>query len=182
MKRTGAPVALGVLLLLGAAPLDAQERGDVGVALGYPGSLALVWHPTDAVALRPDFTFSRSSVDLMSSVPFPSPSGRETIKTFSWAFGLSGLLYAGKWDALRTYLVPRIAYGRASSDISTSSSNWSVSTSGSFGGQYSLGQRFAVFGETGVAYTHSRASGTVTSQSGNTWTIRTEVGAVLYFR
>ena len=54
--------------------------------------------------------------------------------------------------------------------------------SGSFGAQYRLSDRFGVYGEIGIQYSHS-ASDTIIISSATThsWGTRSGVGAILYF-
>ena len=57
----------------------AQERGDVGVFMGYP-SLGLIWQVSDKVALRPEISFDVSSTEIDSVF---TDSGKGT----SWNIG-----------------------------------------------------------------------------------------------
>ena len=180
--RCACLVGLGVLLAsLAATPASAQEPGDVGVTVSAPSAIGVIWHVTPKVAVRNDlsFSFSESDADVGTD-----------INSHSFTLGGSVLFYTGRWDNLQTYVAPRLSYSWASSSIDgggtsldSSQDGWSLS--GTFGAQYSLGTRFAVFAEAGLAYS-SQTAETPTSFGDNertTWTFgtRTLVGATLYF-
>jgi hypothetical protein len=142
-----ANVVLG--LLLGAcATVNAQNAGQVGITMGYPGWIGVIWHISDSVVVRPEISFSTSSSD--------NEFGADTINVSS---GASGLLYVSRWDHVRAYVSPRFAYGRTTSDsvgtIGISLKNSTYNVVGSFGAQYTPHKRFAVFGETGFGYNRS---------------------------
>ena len=53
-----------VLAVTIAKPAVGQEKGQVGLTVGYPASVGVVWHAVDRVAVRPEFTFTQiSAVD-----------------------------------------------------------------------------------------------------------------------
>ncbi len=65
--------------------------------------------------------------------------------------GVSVLFYSPLSDNLNTYVAPRFSYTRTSGDSTTTESTTDMySFGGMFGAHYSLGQRFAVFGEVGA--------------------------------
>ncbi len=187
-KRLGAFVLAAVVLPAGS--VAAQEKGQVGLAMGYPASVAVIFHATDAFAVRPEFNFSTSS----TTTNYTSSS--TTSDTTAFGVGVSALLYAAKWDNLHAYFSPRFTYARSTTDYTgtSSTSNATSSTytvSGSFGAQYSLGRRFAVFGEVGLAYSHLTGESSsnavlVTNSSssgtGNAWSTRTAIGGIFYFK
>ncbi len=76
------------LLLCVSRPVLAQEAGQTGLAIGFPGSIGIIWHTSDAVAFRPDFTFSHSS---------SRNAAIEGLDTSSWTLGagVSALFYVG---------------------------------------------------------------------------------------
>jgi hypothetical protein len=187
---TRAIVVLGSLL--GAcATANAQEAGQIGITMGYPASIGVVWHVSDGVAVRPEISFSRSSSDNEFS------SDTTTVSA-----GASGLFYLSRWDQVRAYVSPRFSYGHATSEsggtlgLSLKSSTYNVV--GSFGAQYTPHKRFAVFGETGVGYSHSTSSSTyaipslllegrsptrpTTTSTLTGFSTRTGVGVVFYFK
>lgn len=181
-------VTLGLLCANGAR---AQEPGNTGIVMGYPASVGVIWHASTNLAVRPEISFSTvsgHSVGTGSSVGADSDG-------WSVAVGVSGLFYFGKWDNLRSYVSPRFTYGRSTNDSMysdlapiISSKNTVYAFTGSFGAEYMLGTRFAVFGEAGFGYTHqhntyrSGASASFQSEStNNSWGTRTAVGAIFYF-
>ena len=180
-------------MLLPSLPASAQERGDVGLATGYPGAIGVVWHASERLAIRPDFTFSRTTSENESG----PTAGLETTG-WSLGVGVSALFYTGGVGSLRTYVSPRVAYARLSTtseaSASTSPSESTTNTwqfAGTFGAQYAIGERFSVFGEAGLAYSHGTSTfrvgglpagvepGETTNQTFGT---RTAVGVVLYFK
>lgn len=189
MKRV---LCTAAVLLFVSLPAAAQESGQVGVAMGYPGSIGIIWQASDRMAIRPDFNFTKTTSE-NTGVFSESKVGGWTL-----GFGLSALIYTGKTDKLRTYFSPRFAYARTqtNSDAGTPTSSSgttanSYTFAGSFGAQYSLSRRFSVYGEAGLAYSRSDstfkstaslsgvATGTTTSHGFGT---RAAVGVVVYFK
>jgi hypothetical protein len=176
-------VAVGVCaIMVGAARADAQEKGQVGITMGYPAAVGVLWHVSGRVAIRPEFSFTRNE---------NSSSGILSSGTTFWSLGtgVSALFYTPVRDNLRTYVSPRLSYSRTRGDSDiTRSTSTSYSFAGSFGAQYSLGRRFGVFGEVGFAYGRSEGSTAtelltqtrVTSHSDSIGT-RSGAGVVLYF-
>jgi hypothetical protein len=171
-----------VVLVVFARPSSAQGTPRVGLTMAVPGAVGLIWHATDALAIRPDLTFSQSASDSGASL---------TTSSTSVGVGVSALFYVRTWDNLRAYLSPRFGYKRSSVTYAGSSplspSSDAYSGSGAVGAEYLLHRRFAVFAETGFAYTHSDFTGTTSSpglsldSSSHTWGTRAGVGAILYF-
>jgi len=154
------------LLLCVSRPLLAQEAGQTGLSIGFPGSIGVIWHTSDAVALRPDFTFSHSS----------SRNGTiDGLETTAWGFGagVSALFYTGTvHDNVRTYVSPRFGYSRTNSKNSQTIASLASRAhgngyqySGSFGVQYTPVRRFGVYGEAGIQY--SRSDSEFTSGGGS---------------
>ena len=176
-------ILLVTCFLGGAVRADAQAHGRLGVTMGYPAAIGILWHVSDRVALRPEFSFSQSDSSSESIVS-------ATTDFWSLGTGISALFFSPVSDNLRTYVAPRFSYVRThgEGDV-TKSTTTSYSIAGMFGGQYSLGRRFAAFGEVGFGY--SRQTGTATStvvstevrttNRGNSVGTRTGVGVVLYF-
>lgn len=194
MKRALLTVAV---LLCTSVPAAAQESGQVGLAMGYPASIGIIWHASDRVAIRPDFNVTRTSNE--------SNSGFSAgLKTDGWTLGvgLSALFYTSKKDNLRTYFSPRFAYGRTQTNsdptrvfgaasLSSETRSNSYQYAGSFGAQYSLSRRFSVYAEAGLAYSHGDStfrstasfSGVATGKTTITsFGTRTAVGVVFYFK
>jgi hypothetical protein len=203
-RTIGLIVVFTILFLPGTG--SAQSTPKIGLSMGYPAAIGVVWHVTDGVALRPEISVSKSTSEFIgSSITFSSGSlvpvtTTTTTTTDAWqvSAGLSALFYLSRHDALRTYLSPRWAYTRVSS--SPSSSNSAATTtltgttghanfvSGSFGAQYAISDRFSAFGEVGLAFTRTVSSPLVNSSfltvGGSTSTnigTRSGAGVIVYF-
>jgi hypothetical protein len=167
MKR----LMLGVSMVLSVrASALAQDAGQIGVTLGYPAAVGVIWHVTDNIAVRPEISFTTGSTEspvINSGLSLPGLSvdlGESSSTTVTT--GVSGLFYFGKWDKLRAYVSPRYTYARLTSEsaqgatFSTDGRNSAYTVTGSFGAHYQLHRRFAVFGETGFGYNHSHTTST----------------------
>ena len=184
------PTVLTMIVLVSAARVSAQtapqsEPTRVGITMGYPASVGLIWELNDRLALRPEFSFSVGTSE-------GSAAGVSGTSSDVWSVGIgvSALFYFAEWDALRTYVAPRFAYSRGSTDIASAFGSDSDLTSegitlnGLFGAEYSLHRRFSVFGEVGLGYSSSETrlsppvdGKTETSSVGT----RTGVGVIFYF-
>ena len=108
--------AITVLCL--ANPASAQDTPRMGITMGYPAAIGVVWQPTDRIALRPEVTLSKSSGEsiLTTSFTFGGTTTTTTsvISNDNWqaGVGLSALFYLTGHDALRTYVSPRWTYTR----------------------------------------------------------------------
>jgi hypothetical protein len=204
MKRL--MLAVGAVLFLEANAL-AQEAGQIGVTLGYPTAVGIIWHVTDNVAVRPEISFSTATTGSPAfsfTLPNVTADIGETSSTTVIA-GVSGLFYFGEWDKLRAYLSPRYTYSRLTSSLNstfgTETRNSAYTVTGSFGAHYQLHRRFAVFGETGFGYTHTRSSFTSVflqpvipvginvspvaqfeETNSHSWSTRTGAGVIFYFK
>lgn len=190
---------LAGVMTMAAQPAAAQGAGTVGVTMGYPGALGVVWHITDRLALRPDVAITRTDAETVTT-PTGSFAGvpglTSTSRSESWGstVGLSALVTVSTIDRLRLYLVPRVAYSRTTADNETGlegalsgyeSTTTGVTASGSFGTQLSLHDRFAVFGELGLQYsTQSTTSdflGARNESEGTSFGLRSAIGVTFYF-
>jgi hypothetical protein len=212
MRTRSIASCLGLLALLLPVPVLAQERGQVGVSMGYPASAGVVWHVADRLAIRPEISLVQNSNDVtaVTTLTFSGPSGTQTQQTTRTQFetdsttvgaGVSVLFYLWKQEALSAFVTPRYVYTRGTSttesgavgaptDITTT--NHFVS--GSFGAQYALSRKFGVYGEIGLGYTRSRvknasttglvlgATSTSTETTGHGVSSRSGAGVVLYFK
>jgi hypothetical protein len=173
--RLAAAVLLALVTIAGTpGAARAQDRARVGLTMGYPSSVGVVWQVSDRVALRPELTLSRSTGDsstndLAGAVPV------STNDSTGVGAGASALFYLHRWEGLRTYVSPRFSYARTSTSASTagttSTAESTVSsylTSGSFGAQYSLGRHFGLFGEIGLGYSATSTALTSTLTTGVT--------------
>ena len=133
------------LVLAACGTASAQDHGPVGITMAFPTSIGAIFHATDKVAIRPEFTFTQSSTD----------SSPVEATTWSVGTGVSALFYLSSRDRVQTYVAPRFSYAHADTSIAGGivSDNTSDSTgfSGSFGAEYSPSARFSVYGEAGIA-------------------------------
>ena len=175
-----------MVLLCGIGTAHAQDNSRIGLVMGYPASIGVLWHVTDRIAIRPEIDFFRSTVTVERTgglVPLPEDEDTSSVVRP----GVSALFYLGPKEDLRTYVSPRFVFvstGTTGSDEETDS----YLVSGSFGAQYALGRRFAVFGEIGIEWTKSTSRfDSLTPIAGTTTFRRTGVasrsgvGVVLYF-
>ena len=151
-----------------ALPISAraQDAPRVGLTMGYPSSVGVIWRVADRVAVRAEVTLSRSTGDV-TGIDVSGVSPITMDDSTGVGAGISALFYLHKWDALRTYISPRFSYTRINSSASVSSSTSTSTaslylTSGSFGAQYSLGRHFGLFGEIGLGYTATTTTATST--------------------
>jgi hypothetical protein len=196
-------VAFTITCLPGIA--SAQDTPKIGLSMGYPAAIGVIWHVTDRVAVRPEISVTKSATEFIgSSVTFSSggvlTNTTTTTTTDTWqsSGGLSALFYLSRHDKLRTYLSPRWAYTHVSSSpSSTNSTVTSVVTgttghgnfvSGAFGAEYALGDRFSMFGEIGLGYNRTVSSPltnssllTIGGSRATNLSTRSGAGVVLYF-
>jgi hypothetical protein len=172
----------GGLLAYGTS-VFAQDQSKVGLTMGFPAQIGVIFHVSDKVAIRPEVNFTGNSADVGGT------------STSSWVFGLgvSALCYVSQHDHLRTYIAPRLDYSHGSTSTSpnsqitlndTSRNTWGGA--GSFGAQYALSDRFSVFGEAGFGVSHAStpltATLSTTTLKVNTtaWGTRGAVGVIFY--
>jgi outer membrane protein with beta-barrel domain len=167
-----------------------QEERKVGITMGFPASIGVIFHASDKVAVRPELSFSGNSTD-----------GTSSTSTDGWSVGtgVSALFYVATHDRVRTYVSPRLTYSRITFNSSSSLPSPLLSTSskstgttwggaGSFGAQYSPTPRFSVFGEVGLGFSRQTSHSSVTTLviipstdvKGNSWGTRAGVGIVFY--
>ena len=192
-------IAAGTVMaaMLTARPAAAQEAGDVGITMGYPVAVGVVWHITDAIAIRPDVSMSWTSSESVTTSEPPLPgrppvTSTSTVEAWNTAVGVSALFYLQTVDRFHVYLVPRAAYLRSSQDLETAGLTSALDTtsngylvSGSVGAQVAAHDRFSIFGELGAQYSSQRSEAAFsTSRSENenrTFGLRSAVGVTLYF-
>jgi hypothetical protein len=184
MRDRSLPFVLTLSLF--ATSVAAQDTRKVGLVIAYPAAAGLILHAGDRVAVRPDLSFSNTS---LQTTPSSITQHSSTIGA-----GISALFYLTRWEALRAYVSPRYGYNHTwgtSSTIATNSTSHSSTTAitGSFGAQYALGDRFSVFAETGFGYNTTKntnespspSSLPVISNKIHGWATRSGLGAILYF-
>ena len=142
---------------------SAQDEGRIGVTMGYPSAVGILWRAGERIALRPEFTWAMASTESSSTDPIVGSSLTSTPST-NWqtGVGLSALFYVSRVNGFGAYLTPRLAYSRSSTTtnisgtpVASSSVGWAWTTSGAFGADYRLGHHFGLFGEIGVSYSTS---------------------------
>jgi hypothetical protein len=201
MRVSAVATACATLVLTGTS-VQAQESGQVGLSIGYPASLGVLWHPSERFGIRADTTFVFSSSETQAPLVLGGELDRE-MDTTGFGFGLSGLLYLGRTDNVSTYVSPRFVYSKTTTDIEgpellilvppgypVPTLDYRVETSGysvagSMGIQYSPNRRFSVFGELGLDYTSSESSSsspTSTELEVSSFGLRSGVGIVWYFK
>jgi Outer membrane protein beta-barrel domain len=206
MKRL--MLAVSVVLFVDSSAL-AQDAGQIGITMGYPAAVGIIWHVTDRVAVRPSIAFSTGSTDNTSLSPdlsfLTGTTLSDEISSTIVTAGVSGLFYFGQWDKLRAYVSPGYAYGRVFSNSGSTffsdDRHMTFQVTGSFGAHYQFHHRFAVFGETGLGYNHSHttfssslvilttpglnvpAPVTRTAETNShNWSTRTGAGVIFYFK
>jgi hypothetical protein len=208
---------IAVLAVLIPAVVHAQDRPKVGLTAGYPSAIGVILNLTDGVALRPEISLSHVSGDSGGGSVLGTPSPSSVSDGTGVGVGLSALFYLHGKDSFRPYLSPKFSYARTSTSSSTPSidtfsgpstsegTSSAYTASGSFGAEYSINRRFAVFGELGASYSRSTNSSTSTftilatsivngritqteqsqlvTSSGHSNTVgtRTAVGVIVYF-
>jgi hypothetical protein len=201
-------VALSVGLVL-PAHAWAQQASRVGLSIGYPASIGVLWHVSDGFAIRPEFSIaggsSESATQPGSSSGLVTSGSNTTGDSHLHGAGVSALIFLGRWENLRAYITPRVSYSDiasttesaitgvpgASSTVRSSIDGHAISAGGAFGALYRLGNRFGVFGELGLTWTEQETETTTTSGStsaasrstgtSTNWGTRSGVGVVFYF-
>jgi hypothetical protein len=189
------------MVLVGSAAF-AQERGRIGLSMGYPGNIGVLWKITNRLGIRPGVGFGHSSFDPGSltlslgngnSVTTESSTGSTSV-----GVRVDTLFSVGVWDGVRAYVAPGYEYDRSTSTrvestVSTGpfgSPNRTETlkthghehhVSGVFGARYVPHPRFGVFGEVGVSYLESRTNFLEIPSTARGWNTTTGVGAILYF-
>jgi hypothetical protein len=183
MRIQGAVLIACAMILGLSTEAIAQDSPRVGITMGYPASIGVMWHFAEHVALRPEFSFSLTDSSSESII-------NDEANFWTLGTGVSVLFYSSLTENLRTYVAPRFSYGRTSGESSNTESTTDIYTfAGMFGAQYSLSRRFAAFGEVGVSYARQSGTSTTTigaltnriTSKGNAFGTRTGVGVILYF-
>ena len=198
MRMTWAIVVLAVAM--GAShPAWAQDE-KVGVTMGYPGAVGVLWQVSDAVAIRPEFSWLHQSSDSDGDSFAASSTDSSGV-----GVAISALVRLRQWGSVRAYVAPRFEasrtriestyvldglFGPGFPGIVTSETTEMTGTSyeggASIGVQASPAPHFGVFGEVGVMSARSRTTqdSLLSSSSTNrarTVGIRSAVGVILFF-
>lgn len=171
----------GCLLFVESSAARAQDTNKVGITMAYPTSIGLIWPVSNKLAVRPDFTISGSSAEAASGLDASS---------WNIGAGVSVLVYLKDYDHVRTYFAPRFDYARSSNRSETGASTipsidttrWNAGGAGSFGVQFTPGERFGVFGEVGFGFSYSTLPSATSPSTGHAtgWGLRSGVGVIFY--
>lgn len=177
----GRALWITVVLLASATAAHAQDESRLGISMGYPAAIGVHIPLSDTVTIRPAISFTGTSVT------------DTTIETSTWNLGLnvSALFYVHHDDRLRTYIAPTLEYGHGATNTSSStillpttldSDRDTWGGSGLFGAQYSLNDRFGLFGEFGFGASMTRLPATSGTDrpSAKSWGTRTAVGVIFF--
>ena len=184
MRRNLIVFVLFVCSLLCGRAASAQDTPSFGVTMGYPASVGVLWHVSDRFAVRPEFAFDVFSSESESDSPLAVNSSQDG---HSVSIGLSALLYFARWDMTRAYVAPRYSYLRSKSSIdgpfaiTRDSTGHGHDVSVSFGAQHTLGDRFAIYGELGLAYERAKTDIVTSELRVHSFGTRSGVGVVVYF-
>lgn len=209
MRRLAATMGAVMIAFGGAASAAAQDAGKVGITMGYPASIGVIWHISDRIALRPEISLQQISNTITSTITVTTgitqsggvitTSTTTTATSDQWTagYGVSALFYVRQWDALRAYVTPRFQYTHGSSSSTSNVSSVSsipgsatefsqnaYTVTGSFGAQYGLGSRFGLYGEVGFGYTHQTSENSFAvagNSTGHTVATRSGAGVIFYF-
>jgi hypothetical protein len=187
---------LSCLSFLVAPSVSAQDPGQIGITMGYPTAVGIIWHLSDSIAVRPEVNLTTSTTNVSLS----------STSATAYGVGVSALFYVKHWDALRAYVAPRYAYqhGSATSSIGidlplplpidlpsfqTSTATSEHNFSGVFGAQYLLHRHFGFFGEVGAIYSTVSSTYTATpplpaseaNPRSHAFGFRSAVGGIFYF-
>jgi hypothetical protein len=190
-------IVVGAWILIGARA-SAQETGRIGLSIGYPTTVGLLWQISTRVGLRPEMTLDVGSSESISTSRF----GESRFSSDFWdvGIGLSALILVHRADDLVVYLSPRYRHSRGKSTAENTSSpgiallgNDDSDTTGhtfagAAGAHYSLGRRFGVFGELGVSHEQTDTVRSPDSRSESSFDsrftrtgLRSGVGVVVFF-
>src|SRR5262245_48401161 len=154
----------------------AQESGRIGLSMGFPERVDLVWHATEHIAIRPGISWHHTSSD-NSGLTFTFSNGFDTTSSTSSdtvthvGIGVNSLLAVAAWENVHAYVAPGYEYrrsrtttvkttvraGRTESETDEIRGHNHVA-SGTFGVRYVAHRRFGVFGESGIEYSNSRTT------------------------
>lgn len=182
MKKSAIVIAALALTVIGAAPARAQAPAKAGLTMSTGSSVGVVIPLGASVAVRPHVSFVRSATDYDGNTFVTDEATSTTI-----APGVSLLFTAATWNDTKFYLSPQYTYARNTStaggeDFPAATSHM---VSGMIGVQHTLGARFAVFAETGLAWSRNRSNSGFTGENtitGTSWSTRSTVGGVLFLK
>jgi len=183
------------LLVLAVAALAAfpcqaaAQSGQLGLSIGFPASVGVLWQPSALVGIRPEFTIELFNAESTSVSRLGT--ARFSTDTRLIGVGLSVLFRVYRDENLTLYVSPRYVHRSGKTTVVQDiPANVFVpgdddrdieghSMSGSLGVRYGLGERFGVFGELGVDYTREDTTDPATESRIARTGIRSGVGVVV---
>ncbi len=170
-------VVLVACTLLIARSTRAQEAGKVGVLVSTPTSVGAIWHVSERLAIQPTVNLAWQSIESENSydidpqllaayggivlyAPDALPADRRQEQSSTGiTLQITVRWRLAQWGSLRGYVAP--SFGRQWSSTSNSgagfvpaSDDTNYQVSGMAGVQYELDERFGLFGEAGLGYSH----------------------------
>jgi len=107
------PLLAGLLVLGATGPASAQEERTVGLVMGAPLQVGVLWQITDRVAVRPGVSASRSSSEFgAAAFPLSYASYSSETESARVSVGASLLLFLTTSSDLRPYVAPRYGFSR----------------------------------------------------------------------
>ena len=174
MRRVARVLLLAVFMTVAGDRALAQEVRSLGLTIGYPASVGVLWQVSSRLGLRPELALDFSTTETAVDLPF---SGTITTSTDSWeaGVGISALILVRRWDATSFYITPRYVFTTGDSTTTRDPPDPRVVTadgprrtihaySGSVGFHQAIGTRFGIFGELGLR--HQRFHGQAIEASG----------------
>ena len=182
-------LVLAVTAIVTFACDAAAQSGQLGLSIGYPAALGVLWQPTALVGVRPEFTFDLFNADSTSVSRLGT--SRFSTDTRLVGVGLSALFRVYREENLSVYVSPRYVHRRGTTTVvqdvpanvfvagSDDREIEGHSITGSLGARYGLGARFGVFGELGVDHSREDTTDPATESRITRTGIRSGVGVVV---
>jgi hypothetical protein len=167
----------------------AAQSGQLGLSIGFPASLGVLWQPSALVGIRPEFTFEL--FDAESTSVSRLGTSRFSTDTRLVGVGVSALFRVYREENLSLYVSPRYVHRRGKTSVvqdvpanvfvagSDDREIEGHSITGSLGARYELGERFGVFGELGVDHSREDTTDPATESRIARTGIRSGVGVVV---
>jgi hypothetical protein len=200
MRRAWA-VAIVLVIVMGWTREAAAQDERVGLTMGYPTAVGLLWQVNDRVAIRPEFSWVHQSIDNENQF------AQATSDSSGVSAAVSALVRLRQWGSVRSYVAPRFEVVRTTVETTTDlqsvfppgfpsplPTSQTIKTTGtayeggaSIGVQASPAPHFGVFGEVGLMYTRSKTDASSATQlsspstRGNSVGLRSAVGVILFF-
>jgi hypothetical protein len=199
--RTIWAVAIVVVVMGWSRAASAQDER-VGLTMGYPTAVGVLWQVSDRLAIRPEFSWVHQSIDRDETF------AASTSDASGASVAISALVRLRQWGPVRSYVAPRFEVVRntfettldlqvffppgfpSSLPASETTENTTTLYEGgaSIGVQASPAPHFGVFGEVGLMYGRSKTSGAASALNPSTSTtrassvgLRSAVGVILFF-